>query len=176
MLRGRRGARAVVVRTFPDSRPRRLLDLIADSPGIGLDALVETTGYPRKSIQRTVWRYGRAGAVSSDEIDGEPVYWLERRYEPTVIEIVRARLAIGPATSRECREAVEHAKGHAYRATHQALVVMEQRGEVRVEERWQVVPGRGRGSSGPPAMRRAPSLYHATSGPTIVAGGKGSPG
>lgn len=161
MLRGRRGARAVVVRTFPDSRPRRLLDLIADSPGIGLDALVETTGYPRKSIQRTVWRYGRAGVVSSDEIDGEPVYWLERRYEPTVIEIVRARLAIGPATSRECREAVEHAKGHAYRAAHQALVVMEQRGEVRVEERWQVVPGRGRGASGPPAMRRAPSLYHA---------------
>lgn len=163
------------MRTHPNSRPRILLDLIANTPGIGLDALVEITCYPRHSVQRTLWRYGRAGVVSSDEIDGEPRYWVERRYDPTVIEILRARLAIGPATSRECREAVEHAKGH-YCAAHWALIVMERRGEVRVEERWLVVPGRGRGASGPPAMRRAPSLYHATSGPTIVAGGKGSPG
>ena len=167
------------MRTFPNSRPRRILDYIAEHPGISLSEMVELTGYRRKSIQRTLWRYGRAGVISSDVVVGEdndPRYWLERRYEPTVIEIVRARLAIGPATSREVREAVEHAKGHAYRAAHQALITMEQRGEVRVEERWEVAPGSGRRSSGPPAMRRAPSLYHATSGPTIVAAGKCMPG
>lgn len=149
------------MRANPTGNAARLLDIVTRNPGISLDALVESTGVERHTAAAALSRFRRAGHVSSDVIDGHLCYWLERRPTETARDRVLARLQRGPATWRELRDVSADGLSSIMNA-------LTERGLVRVEERTRQKPG-GRTVT-------APSLYHLASGPTIVAGGKGSPG
>lgn len=146
------------MRANPTGNAARLLDLVTRHPGISLDALVESTGVDRRTAAAALSRFRRAGHVSSDTIDGHLCYWLEQRPTPTARDRVLDRLQRGPATWRELREV--SADGLS-----SIMDALTKRGLVRVEERTTRKPG--------DRTVTAPSLYHATSSPTIVAGGKG---
>lgn len=157
MFRRRRGAGEVVVRAHPNGTAARLLALVKSVPGISLDRLVTLTGAERHSVSAALARFRRAGHVSSDTIDGDLCYWLERRQDPTARDRVLARLQRGPATWAELREISED-------GLSAIMDSLTRDGLVKVETRTR------KGYAGHTVS--APNLYHATTpanGPTIVA-------
>ena len=136
---------------YPASKTAQILAVLSREPGSGVTRISEVTGYARDTIRRALYRFEQAGHVSSDEIDGVLLFWLERPTEATAQTRVMQRLAKGPATWAE----IQAIAGHA--GTGAIVKSLEAAGLMRVEERTRT------GYNGRTVT--APSLYHAVKAP-----------
>lgn len=136
---------------YPASKTAQILAVLSREPGSGVTRLAEVTGYARDTIRRVLYRFEQAGNVSSDEVDGVLLFWLERPVEATAQTRVMQRLANGPATWAELQAIAGHA------GTGAIVKSLEAAGLMRVELRTRI------GYTGRTVT--APNLYHAVKAP-----------